>query len=216
MPRPKDTGKKSMGTSRASNRKGNASDVQKAISANTKKYKAMTPAQKKAYNTKQVKSVVKGAAQVASMVGGAGLARKGGVAAAKAIASKKFQKNLRNEIVKGKGNKGERQIVNQMANSWDKTLKNTGTKFIGGNRKKAYQLAAEEYEFNSPRIGQALKSKGPKDLAKMKNALINNVNSKNLKGKIGKTPASQPSRLIDRNIAKHSALRKKFPDKFKP
>jgi hypothetical protein len=149
MPRPKDTGKKSMGTSRASNRKGNASDVQKAISANTKKYKAMTPAQKKAYNVKQVKSVVKGAAQVASMVGGAGLARKGGVAAT-------------------------RKLV------------------------------------------PAKKVKVTQDLAKMKNALINNVNSKNLKGKIGKTPASQPSRPLDRNIARGYELRKKFPDKFKP
>jgi hypothetical protein len=83
--RPKDTGKKSMGTSRASNRKGNASDVQKAISANTKKYNAMTPAQKKAYVAKQAKAIGKTTAQVVSMIGGAGLARKGGVAAARKI-----------------------------------------------------------------------------------------------------------------------------------
>lgn len=78
MPAPKNT-------SRASNRKGNASDVQKAISANTKKYNAMTPAQKKAYVAKQAKAIGKTAAQVASMVGGVGLARKGGVAAARKI-----------------------------------------------------------------------------------------------------------------------------------
>jgi hypothetical protein len=78
---PKDNKKKSIGTSRASNRRGNAADVQKSISANTKKYNAMTPAQKKAYVAKQAKSVAKGVVTVASMTGGAGLARKGGAIA---------------------------------------------------------------------------------------------------------------------------------------
>ena len=82
---PKDNKKKSMGTSRAYNRKGGAADVQKAISANSKKFKAMTPAQKKAYVAKQAKSVAKGVVTVASMTGGAGLARKGGVVAARKL-----------------------------------------------------------------------------------------------------------------------------------
>jgi len=81
----KDNKKKSMGTSKAYNRKGGAADVQKAISANSKKFKAMTPAQKKAYVAKQAKSVAKGVVTVASMTGGAGLARKGGVVAARKL-----------------------------------------------------------------------------------------------------------------------------------
>ena len=89
---PKDNKKKSMGTSRASNRRGNAADVQKAISANTKKYNAMTPAQKKAYIAKQAKAIGKTTAQVASMVGGANLARKGAaVVARKTIPAKKIK-----------------------------------------------------------------------------------------------------------------------------
>ena len=81
-----------MGTSRGYSRKGNAADVQKSISANTKKFKAMTPAQKKAYVAKQAKSVAKGVVTVASMTGGANLARKGGaVAARKLIPAKKMK-----------------------------------------------------------------------------------------------------------------------------
>jgi hypothetical protein len=89
---PKDNKKKSMGTSRASNRRGNAADVQKSISANTKKYNAMTPTQKKAYVAKQAKSVAKGVVTVASMTGGAGLARKGGaVAVRKMVPARKMK-----------------------------------------------------------------------------------------------------------------------------
>ena len=195
---------------------GGLAGLSKARAEANKRIKAMTPAQRKAYQAENKKNAIKVAATAASLIPAGRAAVVGGKIAAKAIASKKFQKELRNSIVKGTGNKGEREIVNQMAKTWEKTLKNTNTKFIGGNRKKAYQLAAEEYEFNMPKIGQALKAKGPKDLTKMKNALINNVNSKNLKGKLGTTRASQPSRPIDRNIAKHSALRKKFPNQFKP
>lgn len=183
--------------------------LSKAQAEATKRIKAMTPAQRKAYQSQNKKNAVKVAITAASMIPAGRAAVVGGKAAAKAIAYKKFQKELRNSIVKGAGNKGERAIVSQTAKSYGKGL----------SRKQAYELAAKEYEFNSPKIGQALKSKGPKtskDVAKMKKALINNVNSKNLKGKIGKTPASQPSRPIDRNIAKHSALRKKYPEKFNP
>ena len=74
-----------MGTSRGYSRKGSSVDVQKSITANSKKFKAMTPAQKKSYIAKQAKTLGKTTAQVASMVGGAGLARKGGVAAARKL-----------------------------------------------------------------------------------------------------------------------------------
>jgi hypothetical protein len=181
--------------------------LSKAQAEATKRIKAMTPAQRKAYQSQNKKNAVKVVATAASMIPVGRAAVVGGKIAAKAIASKKFKKELRNSIVKGTGNKGERGIVSQTAKSYGKE---------GLSRKKSYELAAKEYEFNSPKIGQALKSNGAKDLTKMRNALVNNVNSKNLKGKLGTTRASQPSRPIDRNIAKHSALRKKFPDKFKP
>jgi hypothetical protein len=187
---------------------GGLAGLSKAQAEATKRIKAMTPTQRKAYQAQNKKNAVKVAATAASLIPAGRAAVVGGKVAAKAIASKKFQKELRNSIVKGTGNKGERRIVTESA------------KYVGRtsrlNRKQSYELAAKEYEFNSPKIGQALKSNGAKDLTKMKKALINNVNSKNLKGKIGKTAASQPSRPIDRNIAKHSSLRKKFPDKFKP
>jgi hypothetical protein len=135
--------KTSTGTSRAYDRKGNAADVQKASAAQTKKFKAMTPAQKKAYVAKQAKAIGKTTAQVASMVGGAGLARKGGVAAA-------------------------RKIV------------------------------------------PAKKVKLDESLNKMGKALSNS------KAPARTTRASQPTTKLERNIGRHSALRKKFPDKFKP
>ncbi len=144
MPRPKDNkNKTSMGASRAYSRKGNAADVQKAITASSKKFDAMSPAQKKAYIAKQAKAIGKTTAQVASMVGGAGLARKGGVAAA-------------------------RKIV------------------------------------------PAKKVKLDESLNKMGKALSNS------KAPARTTRASQPTTKLERNIGRHSALRKKFPDKFKP
>jgi hypothetical protein len=88
--------KTSTGTSRAYDRKGNAADVQKASAAQTKKFKAMTPAQKKTYVAKQAKAVGKTTVQVASMVGGAGLARKAAakvaVPAIKKAAAKSVEK----------------------------------------------------------------------------------------------------------------------------
>ena len=132
-----------MGTSIAYNRKGNAADVQKAISANSKKYNAMTPAQKKAYIAKQAKSVAKGVVTVASMTGGAGLARKGGVAAVR--------------------------------------------KFVPAKKVKLDQ-----------------------SLNKMKKVLSNS------KAPARTTRASQPTSQLERNIGRHSALRKKFPNKFNP
>jgi hypothetical protein len=70
MARPKDNKKKS------NDYRGGSALLKKQQEANTKKFKAMTPAQKKTYVAKQAKTVGKTAAQVASMVGGAGLARK--------------------------------------------------------------------------------------------------------------------------------------------
>jgi hypothetical protein len=71
--------------------RGGAALLKKQQQANTKKYKAMTPTQKKAYVAKQAKAVGKTAAQVASMVGGPGLAR----AAAKKGLSKALARNLK-------------------------------------------------------------------------------------------------------------------------
>ena len=144
MPRPKDNkNKTSMGTSRAYSRKGGAADVQKAITASSKKFEAMSPAQKKAYIAKQAKAIGKTTVQVASMVGGANLARKGGVVAA-------------------------RKLVPARKMKLDQTLN---------------------------KMGKALS---------------------NSKGPARTTRASQPTTELERNIGRHSALRKKFPNKFKP
>ena len=186
---------------------GGRAGLSKAQAEATKRIKAMTPTQRKAYQAQNKKNAIKVAATAASMIPAGRAAVVGGKIAAKAIASKRLQKDIRNAIVKGTGNKGERALVDKSAKSYGRG---------GLNRKRAYEYAAKEYESNMPRVGAALKSNGAKDLTKMKKALINNVNSKNLKGKLGTTRASQPSRPIDRNIAKHSSLRKKFPDKFKP
>jgi hypothetical protein len=137
MPRPKDNKKKS------NDYRGGSALLKKQLESNTKKFKAMTPAQKKSYVAKQAKAVGKTTAQVASMVGGAGLARKGGVAAA-------------------------RKIV------------------------------------------PAKKVKLDESINKMKKVLSNS------KGPARTTRASQPTTELERNIGRHSALRKKFPDKFKP
>ena len=67
-------------------------------SALNKKFQAMSPTQKKAYIAKQAKAIGKTTAQVASMIGGAGLARKGAAKGVAKVALKidnKFQRNIR-------------------------------------------------------------------------------------------------------------------------
>lgn len=146
MPRPKDNKKKN------NDYRSGSALLKKQLEANTKKYKAMTPAQKKAYNVKQAKSVAKGVVTVASMVGGAGLARKAGV-----------------KIALKADNRLQRQ-----------------TRGLTG------------------------KVKIEKNLSKMGKALSNSVPPKRT------TRASQPTSQLEKNIGRHSALRKKFPNKFKP
>ena len=85
MARPKDNKKKN------NDYRGGSALLKKQLEANTKKYKAMTPAQKKAYNVKQAKAIGKTAVQVASMVGGAGVVR----AAAKKGLGKAIARNLK-------------------------------------------------------------------------------------------------------------------------
>jgi hypothetical protein len=90
MARPKDNKKKS------NDYRGGSALLKKQQEANTKKFKAMTPAQKKTYVAKQAKAIGKTTAQVASMVGGAGLARKAvakvAVPAIKKAATKSVEK----------------------------------------------------------------------------------------------------------------------------
>jgi len=67
-------------------------------SALNKKFQAMSPTQKKAYIAKQAKAIGKTTAQVASMQGGAGLARSAGAKVGAKIALKidnKVQRNIR-------------------------------------------------------------------------------------------------------------------------
>jgi hypothetical protein len=175
---------------------GGRAGLSKAQAEATKRIKAMTPTQRKAYQAQNKKNAIKVAATAASMIPAGRAAVVGGKAVAKAVAYKKLSNTQRALLAANtpKVDKGVR--VNKNAN-----------------------LRARDTAESSSGVSTAKRATGPKntkDLAKMKTALINNVNSKNLKGKIGKTRASQPSRPLDRNIARGYALRKKFPDKFKP
>jgi len=186
--------------------RGGAALLKKQQEANTKKYKAMTPAQKKAYNAKQAKSVAKGVVTVASMVGGVGLARKAGAK----VVGKALAKNLRN-APKSNAPKISTPKGGKVRSAYYKSR----SKSAKARERGGIYNDGEGFLLNNSKM-TARGPKNPKDLEKMKKALVNNVNSKNLKGKLGTTRAGQPSRPIDRNIARGYVLRKKFPDKFKP
>lgn len=199
MARPKDNKKKS------NDYRGGAALLKKQQEANTKKYKAMTPAQKKAYVAKQAKAIGKTTAQVASMVGGAGIAR----AAGRKVVGKALARNLRNSP------KGAPNVPTPKGGKLRETYYKSRTKASKARERGGIYNDGEGSFLNNSKM-VARGPKNSKDLAKMKKALVNNVNSKNLKGKLGTTRASQPSRPIDRNIARGYVLRKKFPNKFKP
>ena len=186
--------------------RGGSALLKKQQEANTKKYKAMTPAQKKAYNVKQAKSVGKGVVTVASMVGGVGLARKAGTK----VVGKALARNLRN-APKSNAPKVPLPKGGKVRSAYYKSrTKASKSRERGG----IYNDGEGSFLNNSKMVARG--PKNPKDLERMKKALVNNVNSKNLKGKLGTTRASQPSRPIDRNIARGYVLRKKYPNKFKP
>jgi hypothetical protein len=162
----------------------------------------MTPAQKKAYVAKQAKAIGKTTAQVASMVGGVGIAR----AAGRKVVGKALARNLRNSP------KGAPNVPTPKGGKLRETYYKSRTKASKARERGGIYNDGEGSFLNNSKMVE----KNSKDLAKMKKALVNNVNSKNLKGKLGTTRASQPSRPIDRNIARGYVLRKKFPNKFKP
>jgi hypothetical protein len=195
-----------MAQKRNNDYRGGSALLKKQQEANTKKYKAMTPAQKKAYNVKQAKAVGKTAAQVASMVGGVGLARKAGAK----VVGKALARNLRNAPKSNAPKVSTPKGGKLRENYYKSRTKASKARERGG----IYNDGEGSFLNNSKMVARG--PKNPKDLEKMKKALVNNVNSKNLKGKLGKTRASQPSRPIDRNIARGYVLRKKFPNKFKP
>jgi hypothetical protein len=199
MARPKDNKKKN------NDYRGGSVLLKKQLEANTKKYKAMTPAQKKAYVAKQAKAIGKTTAQVASMVGGAGIAR----AAGRKVVGKALARNLRNSP------KGAPNVPTPKGGKLRETYYKSRTKASKARERGGIYNDGEGSFLNNSKM-VARGPKNSKDLAKMKKALVNNVNSKNLKGKLGTTRASQPSRPIDRNIARGYVLRKKFPNKFKP
>jgi hypothetical protein len=199
MARPKDNKKKS------NDYRGGSVLLKKQLEANTKKYKAMTPAQKKAYVAKQAKAIGKTTAQVASMVGGVGIAR----AAGRKVVGKALARNLRNSP------KGAPNVPTPKGGKLRETYYKSRTKASKARERGGIYNDGEGSFLNNSKM-VARGPKNSKDLAKMKKALVNNVNSKNLKGKLGTTRASQPSRPIDRNIARGYVLRKKFPNKFKP
>lgn len=138
---------------------GGLAGLTKAQLEAAKRIKAMTPAQRKAYQTQNKKNAVKVTLAAAGMIpaGRAAKAVTGGVRAAQKLAGLKYD------------NRFQRQIR-----------------------------------------GLTGKVKIEKGLSKMENALKNSVPPKRI------TPASQPTSQLERNIGRHSALRKKFPDKFNP
>jgi hypothetical protein len=206
-----------MAQKRNNDYRGGAALLKKQQEANTKKYKAMTPAQKKAYNVKQAKAIGKTAAQVASMVGGVGLARKAGTK----VVGKALARNLRNS-----SKNSQRALKAANTPKVDIKYKKFANVNLKGNVKR--EIASG--------VSTARKATGPKnmkDLTKLGKALnrktkgvkgqplvdLSNNASKRRGGNFGggaPTRAGAPSRLIDRNIARHSALRKKFPKNVKP
>ena len=202
MPRPKDNKKKS------NDYRGGSALLKKQQEANTKKYKAMTPEQKKAYNVKQAKAIGKTALVVASAIP-AVRGAKAIAAGAKAISkTKRLTTTMRTTgQLKNEGSKFEFTTKANSIRQGKKISTKYANRYASQTKDKAINVVTQQ------------KATGPKNikgLDKMKKALVNNVNSKNLKGKLGTTRASQPSRPLDRNIARGYALRKKFPDKFKP
>ena len=202
MPRPKDNKKKS------NDYRGGSALLKKQQEANTKKYKAMTPEQKKAYNVKQAKAIGKTALVVASAIP-AVRGAKAVAAGAKAISkTKRLTTTMRTTgQLKNEGSKFEFTTKANSIRQGKKISTKYANRYASQTKDKAINVVTQQ------------KATGPKNikgLDKMKKALVNNVNSKNLKGKLGTTRASQPSRPLDRNIARGYALRKKFPDKFKP
>jgi hypothetical protein len=202
MPRPKDNKKKS------NDYRGGAALLKKQQEANTKKYKAMTPAQKKAYNVKQAKAIGKTALVVASAIP-AVRGAKAVAAGAKAISkTKRLTTTMRTTgQLKNEGSKFEFTTKANSIRQGKKISTKYANRYASQTKDKAINVVTQQ---------KATGPKNTKGLDKMKKALVNNVNSKNLKGKLGTTRASQPSRPLDRNIARGYALRKKFPDKFKP
>jgi hypothetical protein len=202
MPRPNDNKKKS------NDYRGGSALLKKQQEANTKKYKAMTPEQKKAYNVKQAKAIGKTALVVASAIP-AVRGAKAVAAGAKAISkTKRLTTTMRTTgQLKNEGSKFEFTTKANSIRQGKKISTKYANRYASQTKDKAINVVTQQ---------KATGPKNTKGLDKMKKALVNNVNSKNLKGKLGTTRASQPSRPLDRNIARGYALRKKFPDKFKP
>ena len=126
---------------------GGLAGLSKARAEADKRIKAMTPAQRKAYQSQNKKNAIKVAATAASMIPVGRAAVVGAKVGAKVVARK---------------------------------------------------------------LVPAKKVKLDESLNKMKKVLSNS------KGPARTTRASQPTTELEKNIGRHSALRKKFPDKFKP
>ena len=187
---------------------GGLAGLSKAQAEANKRIKAMTPAQRKAYQSQNKKNAIKVAATAASMIP----AVRGAKVAAAGIKAISKTKRLTTTMrttgqLKNEGSKFEFTTKANSISQGKKIATKYANRYAGQTKDKAINVVTQQ---------RATGPKNTKGLDKMKKALVNNVNSKNLKGKLGKTPASQPSRPLDRNIARGYALRKKFPDKFKP
>lgn len=118
MARPKDNKKKS------NDYRGGSALLKKQLESNTKKFQAMTPAQKKSYVAKQAKAIGKTTAQVASMVGGAGLARKAAAKAAVPAIKKAAAKSVEKKSLKAANAPSKNQAAS------DSGRRYMGTRYI--------------------------------------------------------------------------------------
>ena len=167
-----------------------------------KRIKAMTPAQRKAYQTENKKNAAKVALAAASMIPAVRGARVV-AAGAKAISkTKRLTTTMRTTgQLKNEGSKFEFTTKANSIRQGKKISTKYANRYASQTKDKAINVVTQQ------------KATGPKNikgLSKMEKALKNSVPPKRV------TPASQPSSKLIQNIGRQSALRKKFPNKFKP
>jgi hypothetical protein len=187
---------------------GGLAGLSKAQLEAAKRIKAMTPAQRKAYQAENKKNAVKVALAAAGMIP-AGRAAKvvtGGVRNAQRLQRIKAQGRLTRTMrttgqLKNEGSKFEFTTKANSIRQGKKISTKYANRYASQTKDKAINVVTQQ------------KATGPvnsKGLSKMGKALSNSVPPKRI------TPASQPSSKLIQNIGRQSALRKKFPDKFKP
>ena len=181
---------------------GGRAGLSKAQAEATKRIKAMTPAQRKAYQAQNKKNAIKVVATAASMIP-AVRGAKVAAAGVKAISKTKRLTTVMRTTgeLKNEGSKFEFTTKANSIRQGKKISTKYANRYASQTKDKAINVVTQQ------------KATGPKNikgLSKMEKALKNSVPPKRI------TPASQPSSKLIQNIGRHSALRKKFPQNVKP